>query len=575
MNDAREIRYPGCWKRWCLFTLVGVLSGLTVQAQPDPASPAQKNVTISVEGGSLKEALNSISQQADFSIVIGPEVEAEINVLLQDVPWEEALEVMLEPYGFGYEFVGNTVVVNKLKNIQLVQQLSFLTTRVFHLNFVDASDLENVVASMLSPRGEISALNVRGQKGWTFESATGAQSGRRQVGGASNLGKLVRENRGRGTGDFKSKTLVVSDVVPVLERVAGIIERLDRQPRQIMIEARFLEIGANRLRDIGLEFGTGVGGATSSEVLPQRTEANGEVYGIGVQQTSSKITPSAFRPKSGGISPTAPFNAGLSMLWQKLSGVQYEVFLHLLQEDGTANLLSAPRILTLNNQEATIIVGTKFPIITSDVSGEIASISTTLEYYENIGIQLNVVPQICADGNISMIVHPSVTDQIGTASARLGAGADTPTTEYPILSTREAETQVLLKSGETLVMGGLLETREGVTELKTPLLGDLPLIGRLFRRTTRYKEKVDLLFFITATIVDPMVDQGWGQAAVESVGQLNLLPTSFGSAETADAAEPAGKPLSFNALNPEDLIVDDGSVSPAPLSLSTNPENSR
>lgn len=467
---------------------------------PDSGA-AELRVSMSIDGGNIQSALHAFSRQTGISIVIGPGVEGEANVRLHDVPWSDALQVLLKPYGYGYRMVGNTVVVNRLENMQQAQQLELVTTRIFDLKYINASDVEKVLTSMLSVRGKLSVLRTTGQKGWKFESSSGARGSRHSRGGASSLGKLARAI---DPADLvvKSKALVVTDVRAVLDDIAAVLEEVDQRPQQVLVEVRFLEISSQRLKDIGVEFGSGPGGATSDGVQVERTLVGGEPYGVGVQQVSGSVPPAAFDPSSAGISSTTPLNGGLSILWQQLSGVQYDILFHMLEEDDSANLLSAPRLLTLDNQEATIIVGTKFPIISSEASGEIASVSTTLEYYENIGIQLNVVPQVCSNKFVNMIIHPAVTDQIGTASAQLGGEEGVPLTEYPILSTRETETQILIKSGSTIVMGGLLEREGDQTVIKTPFLGDIPVIGNLFKRKTKNEDKLELLFFVTATIID-------------------------------------------------------------------------
>ncbi|MBL7075965.1 MAG: type II and III secretion system protein [Kiritimatiellae bacterium] len=186
----------------------------------------------------------------------------------------------------------------------------------------------------------------------------------------------------------------------------------------------------------------------------------------------------------------------------------------MMEEDVRANLLSSPRVMTLNDQEATIMVGTKYPIIESQTSASgssSGSISTSLDYYENIGIQLNVIPQICDNNSVRMVVNPKVRTLISTTSGKTGEQGNISLTEYPILSTREAETHILVQSGETIVIGGLLEDQESKTTLSVPFLGAIPLIGRLFRREAIDNRKMDLLIFLTATIIDSesdMVDEG-------------------------------------------------------------------
>ena len=185
------------------------------------------------------------------------------------------------------------------------------------------------------------------------------------------------------------------------------------------------------------------------------------------------------------------------------ASMEATAIINLLQKDDDTKVLSAPRILTLNNQEATIIVGQKFPIIKTEInessSTSAPTKSTELERYESTGIQLNVVPQICDDGNINMIVHPSVSTVVGFETIRAN---DEILVRYPVINTREAETQIMAKDGETIVIGGLLEERTNEEVQKLPLLGSIPLFGRLFHRNTADNVTIDLLIFLSATVVD-------------------------------------------------------------------------
>ena len=169
-------------------------------------------------------------------------------------------------------------------------------------------------------------------------------------------------------------------------------------------------------------------------------------------------------------------------------------------------MLSAPRILTQNNQEAAILVGEKFPIIESQnnsAGGASAVTSTSLSYYENIGIQLNVIPQVCADDYINMIVHPTVSSIAGFESGIVSTGGEESSgTQYPRLKVREAQTQVLLKSADTVAIGGLQNEVQKDSVYGVPFLQDIPFLGRLFRRETTKNAKIDLLILIKATIVD-------------------------------------------------------------------------
>jgi type II secretory pathway component GspD/PulD (secretin) len=146
--------------------------------------------------------------------------------------------------------------------------------------------------------------------------------------------------------------------------------------------------------------------------------------------------------------------------------------------------------MTLSNQEATILVGTRYPILKTEISGtETTTTTVTLDYYQDIGIQLNVVPQVGADNYINMVIHPAVTSYTTT----LGTNA------YPIIDTREAETRILMKDGETVVIGGLLKDVKAKETMGIPFLSKIPILGPIFRRDTVDTQKIDLLVFITPT----------------------------------------------------------------------------
>ena len=201
------------------------------------------------------------------------------------------------------------------------------------------------------------------------------------------------------------------------------------------------------------------------------------------------LTPSVFVPETTGLTA---LNTGLSLVFRKLRGTQLEVLLHALEEDVRTNTLSAPNVLTLSGQEARILIGEKYPILNTQVSGTTSTTTTTtLDYYQNIGIELFVVPQVSGENYVDMIIHPVVSARTGSVG----------TNAYPVLDVREAETQVILENGDTVVIGGLLKDVKSKSRIGLPFLGKLPLVGPLFSRATTDISKVDLLIFITAKII--------------------------------------------------------------------------
>jgi len=463
-------------------------------AEAEPEEEVDRVTLNFSEGADMRDVLTAYALQSDRSVVLGPEVGGEVRLSLRDVPWDEALDVILQPYGYTYREVGDTIVVNQMEQQAVVQSVEPMVSKVFILRYLDAFGVKEMIESQLSPRGSLSTLTARGQKGWEYgaEGMGASDSGKRE--------RLEETEEEREAARLRSRTLVVTDIPSVVDRVETLLNQVDVKPLQVLIEARFIEVNTGVLRDIGVEFGTGKNGARASEVQAVNMTQAGRLFGVGVQQNGFEADPAAFRPESTELNNTYPFDAGLSLLFQKLDPLQFEVLLHLLEEEASLNVLSSPRILMLNNQEATIMVGTKYPIIKTEISGESGSISTSIDYWQDIGIQLNVVPQICENNNIRMVIHPAVTSQIGTASGRTMSGDSViPFTDYPILSTRETETQIIVKNGETLAIGGLLKNEEQETLFKVPFLGDIPLIGRLFRRKTTNVKQLDLVIFLTAT----------------------------------------------------------------------------
>jgi len=496
-----------------LFAFVFVISGFSVYAQEEGIIPL-----IKFKEAEIGIVMQSISQKAfrdgdKVNIVVSPNVKGFVNVHLENVSWLTALEAILTPYDYSYEWVGrNIILVDTLEKIKEReskskerQEVEVPRTRVFKLKYIDANDAKRAIDPLLSPMGRASVLEMTGQSGWEFGTESAAKRAR------------LQERR-----ISRTKTLVVSDNTRKLAEIEDLLRKIDVMPQQILIKARIMEVNRDALTDIGFDWGTGSQGAESSTLnFVDLAGVPGEVTktGGGHTLTTPNIIPSAFDPLSTGITPEA---AGLKLAFRKLTGTEFEAILHALEEDGRANSLSAPVILTLNGQEASILVGQKYPIVKTDTSTETATITGgSLDYYQDIGIQLNVVPQICGEDEdfITMIIHPAITTRESDISITNQAG-DT-LVSYPLLNSREAETQIFVKDGETIVMGGLLKDVKRKQEIGVPLLKNLPVVGWLFKRYTDSVEKIDLLIFITAKIVQP------GEAIPPELLQDNELSLEF------------------------------------------------
>jgi len=479
------------------------------------------NVTLDFKEADIRNVLKIISQKSGVNIVSTPDVVGTVTIKLVEVPWDRAMDIILKSNGFGFQRQGNVILVTKIENMSKIQSEEPLKTEIIDLKFLDAQDAMRILIPMLSFRGKIAILYAKGQKGWKFGSfkigkdtvAAGmqerlAETARTEIISVEkSLAGQVISSKMEVEPSIKSKTIVLTDTDSIIDRIKTIVlPQIDRKPKQVLVEARIMEVNKDKLKDLGFDYATGQIGAESSAVTLNSLTKKGDSAAtqLGGHLLGSQVTPSNFSTKYGAAS-LEPFDAGLEMVFKRITGKQYEVILHALEEDVHANTLSAPRIVTLDNQEASILVGYHTPILKSDVSSDSTSgtskLTQTLDYYQEIGIRLNVVPQVSEEGYINMIIHPSITSSTTSVTAQSVSGNITTTTNYPIIDVREVQTQILMKDGETIVIGGLLKDVQTRGTIGIPFLSKIPLLGAFFKRETLDNSKLDLLIFITAHIV--------------------------------------------------------------------------
>lgn len=452
-----------------------VLAAPVMEAQ---AVKSMDMITLDFKEADIRDVLKIISYKSGVNIVASPEVTGTVSVRISDVPWERALDVILKTYGYAYDKQDRIIMVAPLEKLtsqrrmeQDLSQVQPTVTEVVVLKYIDAVDAKKAIEPQLSPRGRVTILEITGQAGWGF-------------------GGSFSEKRSRsGQTTSRSKTLIISDIPSVLDNIREVLNNIDNKPKQILIETRLVEVNLNKLKDFGFDYATGGVGSASSEVVT--TEPITKELDAGGHSLGNLVTPAVFSPQAAAITSA---NTGLKFIFQKMSGTKFEVILHALEENVFANTLSAPSILTLDNQEATILVGEQFPIITTTKSSDTSTtVDVSLEEYKDIGIQLNVVPQVSGKNKnyINMILHPAVTTE-GTLIEN----------KYPRITTREVQTQVLIQSGETIMIGGLIKDVKKESVQGVPFLRKIPFLGNLFERKTYDTEKIELLIFITANIVD-------------------------------------------------------------------------
>jgi type IV pilus assembly protein PilQ len=304
------------------------------------------NVTVDFKNADIQTVLRVLSLKSGVNIVAADNVRGSITIRLVDVPWDIALETILRTYDFAYERVGNVITVGRVKDLtekkkelQDLFEVQPVTVEVFTLKYLNSADVIKSIQPLLSKRGKGSVLYRRGQKGWGY-ARLGMTKGEAGTGGER---ETMAVSPGEEEKDIMSKTLVVIDIPPYVEKIRRTIEVMDTVPKQVFIETRIVEVRRDKLQDLGFDISTGSVSTFSLNPV-DHSKAGASMY-------TGNNTPQPFRPQSDGIKGTADpvtklFNTGLNLVYKKLGGFEFEVIMHALEEDVNTNVLSAPKIRT-------------------------------------------------------------------------------------------------------------------------------------------------------------------------------------------------------------------------------------
>lgn len=451
---------------------------------------------LTLRNADLQDVLRMIAEEYDLNIVMSDDVAGTVTLRLKGASLVNTLDALLLSRGLDYDIRDNIIRVALSEVIeaersqrQSKQELEPLVPEVVVMKYLDANDVEPVVKSLLTSRGSVRVLERRAFKGFQFGTQTsGTQggssgsSGSGSVQNAGDLGGLVRSRAGGEEQKPRSNTLMIVDVRAQIDRIMEVINKVDVPPRQVLIDTRILEVDTDTLEDIGLDFNS------ANTLGVDDGKSNDLNFDFNSSSSSTGIN-------SGIFSDTFPgsTDSGVHAVFRRLNGEDFTVILHALLQDERTKTLSAPKILTIENQEAAILVGEQFPIFESNVTDS-GTTTETLSFFQPIGISLQVIAQVTAGNDVSLIVHPTVSS-VGT----LVTGTSGLT--QPRINIREADTRVQVRDGETLVIGGLLEDVVREKDWGIPILKDIPLIGRAFSRKQVDVDQRNLLIFITPHVL--------------------------------------------------------------------------
>ncbi len=507
----------------------GVQIGTSSPARPASAvatSPLEARVTVRVKGAPLETFLDTIQAQAHINFIVSEGLESKrVTAFLQNVTVAEALQVLLEIKGLTYQQIGHShtyVVAPRSKSVEN------LITRIYTLNYIPLIPLGGMSSDLaaITPVNNSASLVSSSQGGSGQSSSQSGGGSAQQASGADSsvpivaVLKSVLSKMGQVALEPRTNSMIVTDIPEVFPQVEQIIMELDRKAPQVMIEAQIVEIDSSRTRDIGFEWGaadgqlaqfTGGQRDTSFPLNLGRKLSNTHFFDPfmpGVSQMSSSIGGggSTSSSASGSASDSTSGTSGSSsvplsyvvsnMRSSLLDLTSLQITLRALVARSEARFLGKPKILTLNNKPAIMQIATDQAVGQQLSTAGGTGITTQVANVERVttGLVLKVTPQINKEGYITMLIQPSYTDvQVSPLS----------TSSNPIYDpvTRGASTLVRVRNGQTLVIGGLLQSTETKVVRKVPLLGYIPLIGWFFTSSSNLRRNTDLVIFLTPTIV--------------------------------------------------------------------------
>ena len=403
---------------------------------------ATGSFSLDVDGADLRTVLRAIAEFSGRNIVLGNNARGTVRIQLKNVAWQDALKAVLRANGLDYVEDGSVIRVDEASKLNQEKveretanartlELVPLETRIVKLNYANATELTTPLASSLSKRGSV------------------------QV-------------------EKRTNSLIITDLPTNLDAVSQMALQLDSQTPQIEITAKLVDVDAEAIQSIGVVWNHGY---QASQFV--KDNSNAPVYlKPATSSSGNEQLGSGVNAPVG--SPAGRITVGLFQKWGDL-----EAQLQVLASINKANVISNPRITTVDNREAKIVVGQKIPLIVQDVAGNPVS------QLQTIGIQLKVTPHLTSEKKIIMDLHPEVSDLASGATVQGGL----------IINTSEADTRVMVDDGQTAVIGGLIRTNETTTHVGVPILKDIPIVGLLFSSKSTSKQNRELIIFVTPKIV--------------------------------------------------------------------------
>jgi type IV pilus assembly protein PilQ len=414
-------------------------------AAPSPSAPKYTGEPISVnfKDVDLKDFFRLIHEISGLNIVLDPTVKGSVTLVLDDVPWDQALDIVLKNNGLDRELQGKVLriaamdtlrreAVDRRAQSEAIALAVDRQTISRYLSYAKARDVVPIVKKFLSARGDIIA-------------------------------------------DERTNALIISDIPGVLPSLDRLITQLDRKSQEVEIEVRVVSASRSFTRDLGFQLGFNWGNGVTSIGGANPNGSTSPTTGTTASNNNTVPLFSSF--------PVAGPTTGIS-LSNITATYGIDAILTAAETHNLAKVLSRPRVVTQSNVKAEVKQGVKIPVYTASTANANASVS-----YVDAVLRLSVTPQITADNTIFLTVDVENTQPSGQINQNY------------ILTTQQATTQVLVTDGGTVVIGGVIQTTNSVSTTQTPVLGDIPWLGNLFKSRSVSTETDELIFFITPKII--------------------------------------------------------------------------
>lgn len=429
-----------------------------------------EKLSLNFQNIEVRSLLQVVADFTDFNIVTSDSVSGAVTLRLKDVPWDQALDIILQAKGLGMRKSGNVIWIapkdeiaarekQELEARVSVESLETLRTQGFQMNYAKAAD----IATQLTSAGA--------------------------GGGATPGGTRILSGRGSVIAEPRTNQLFVTDIPSKLEQVQQLIAKLDIPVRQVLIEARIVEADDSFGRSLGVRLGgsdlRGVrGGQPGYPVAGGNRVAIGGTYDavssttVESENSMDTINTSFVNLPSSGAGGFLPAAFAVS-LFSSAANRFLNLEISALEADGRGRIVSSPRVVTADQVKALIEQGTEFPYQSATSSG------ATSVSFRKANLKLEVTPQITPEGGIILDVDINKDSRGETTAAGIA------------INTKHVQTQVLVENGGTLVIGGIFSEEELEDTAKVPLLGDIPVVGNLFKNKSKSSRKQELLIFIT------------------------------------------------------------------------------